>query len=388
MKKFDVMVAGHLCLDIIPSIPDTGKLELTELLSPGKLVHVGAPQVSTGGAVSNTGIVMKKLGNRVCFTACVGNDDFGRLTVNLIKQHGNGMGIRISQESNSSYSVVIAPPHIDRIFLHSPGSNDFFTSEDLNLEQIAMCRHFHFGYPQLMAKMFADEGAEMVKVMRLAKETGATTSLDMALPDPSSPAGQALWDKILLHVLPYTDIFLPSIEEALFSLEKETFLSMKQMHGNAELIDFLDIKIYQRLSKRILKMGAKMTALKAGRLGWYFRTGKKIGDKDNWANRELWSPSFQVTNPKSTTGAGDSSIAGFLTAFLKGMSIEESLRCASCLGWQNIQELDAVSGARDWKETLRMLKSRELSVVKIPETFIEFSWNEKQGIYNGPNDRI
>ena len=54
-KQYDVMAAGHLCLDIIPRFTDTGAKEITDVMRPGKLVNVEAATVSTGGPVSNTG---------------------------------------------------------------------------------------------------------------------------------------------------------------------------------------------------------------------------------------------------------------------------------------------------------------------------------------------
>ena len=45
-----------------------------------------------------------------------------------------------------------------------------------------------------------------------AKEAGATTSLDLSLSNPESPAGKADWPAILRKTLPYVDIFVPSIE--------------------------------------------------------------------------------------------------------------------------------------------------------------------------------
>ena len=60
-RQYDITVAGHICLDIIPQIPDTGIREISELFKPGKLINVTAAKISTGGPVSNTGIATKKL---------------------------------------------------------------------------------------------------------------------------------------------------------------------------------------------------------------------------------------------------------------------------------------------------------------------------------------
>ena len=85
-RPYDVMVAGHLCLDIIPRFKETGASKIEEIMRPGKLVNVKQAKISTGGPVSNTGLNMKTLGNKVCFCARVGDDEFGRLTINMLKK--------------------------------------------------------------------------------------------------------------------------------------------------------------------------------------------------------------------------------------------------------------------------------------------------------------
>lgn len=395
-KEFDIMVAGHLCFDVIPTFPNTGARQITDVMRPGKLVHVEECLMSTGGPVSNTGIGMKKLDNRVCFCARVGDDEFGKLTLERLRHSGNAEGIKVIRGAQSSYTVVLAPPGIDRIFLHNPGSNDTFCASDLSPKLIGRGRHFHFGYPPLMRRMYENEGRELEKIFRTAKQAGATTSCDMALMDPASPAGRAPWRKILERVLPYVDIFLPSVEEALYMLEPKRFLELKQAHGGADLIGILLSEEYSRIAGELLALGARMTSLKAGFRGWYFRTGPKEGldrmgaarpgDADNWSLRELWCPALECKNMASATGSGDSSIAGFLTAFLRGLSIEESLKSAVCLGWQNLQALDAVSGIRSWPETLKLLKKglpMEMFELNAPG----WMWSDSFNLWIGSKDR-
>ncbi|MGL4610244.1 MAG: hypothetical protein ACRCYY_11300 [Trueperaceae bacterium] len=53
----DILVAGHLCLDIILSFAH-GRAVFT----PGHLTEVGAATFATGGAVSNVGLALLRLG--------------------------------------------------------------------------------------------------------------------------------------------------------------------------------------------------------------------------------------------------------------------------------------------------------------------------------------
>jgi len=395
-KTYDVMAAGHVCLDIIPQFPDTGATAIGDLLQPGKLVLMGPASLSTGGAVSNTGIAMKRLGNNVCFSARIGDDAFGQITRGILEQNGSSAGVRVAPGSASSYSIVVAPPRIDRFFLHNPGANDEYGAEDLDPKLLADCRLFHFGYPALMRNMYRDEGRGLEQLFRAAKEAGVTTSCDMAMPDPASEAGQAPWPRILERVLPYVDIFLPSVEEALLTLDRDEYLRLKREHNGAELIDLIEPGEYTRIANRLLSLGTRMVSLKAGRLGFYLKTGpresiEQMGparpaDPANWANRELWCPSFVPPFIASANGAGDCAIAGFLTALLRGKSVEDALRTANCLGWQNVQALDATSGVRTWDETEQILRENP-AVNAIELESPGWKWNETEGVWSGPQDR-
>ena len=394
-KLYDIMVAGHLCIDIIPRFSDTGLRNIADIIRPGKLVNVEQAAISTGGPVSNTGINMKKLGSKVCFCACVGDDTLGQLTIDILKSSGNADGIQTVKGVASSYTVVVAPPGIDRIFLHNPGTNNYFGAENLNPKLIQQCRHFHFGYPPLMSGMFADEGRELEQIFKIAKEVGATTSCDMTLPDPSSPSGKAPWRKILQRILPYIDIHLPSIEETFYMLWPNEFLARKARYNNAELINYITPQEYSKTADEVLAMCTKMVALKSGHRGFYVKTGSKEGfaklgaakpaDPDNWSNRELWAPAFVVDNFGSATGSGDSSIAGFLSAFLRGLNIEDALKYATCVGLQNVRVLDAVSGIKTWDETTVMLKA---NMPMIDAHIVENGWNwySEFGLWAGPHD--
>lgn len=389
-RTYDVMVAGHLCLDIIPRFPQTGARHIGDILRPGTLVEVKEAAICTGGPVSNTGIGLKRLGNTVCFNAQVGDDVLGAITLDLLKRNGNAEGVHVVAGTASSYTVALVPPGIDRIFLHNPGANNDYSADDLDPALIAQCRHFHFGYPPLMRRIYENEGKELQRVFRTAKEAGATTSCDMSLPDPASDSGKAPWLAILENVLPYVDIFLPSVEEALYMLEPDVFLRMKKAHQGADLIDVLTSEDYSRLADKFLRLGARMASLKSGHRGFYLKTGPasvlgemgaaRPGNPANWANRELWCPAFSAPNLASATGSGDSSIAGFLAAFLRGLNVEDALKCANCVGWQNVQVFDAVSGIHTWEETLALLR-QEMPMNELGITSPGWRWSAEHKLW-------
>ena len=129
MKK--VISAGHICLDITPVFP-AGKQydQLSSLLVPGKLIQTEAADVHTGGSVANTGLALKLLGCDVTLMGKVGDDAFGMMIRNILERYGAG-GLLVDPESSTSYSVVLAVPGVDRVFLHNPGANDTFSGADI-----------------------------------------------------------------------------------------------------------------------------------------------------------------------------------------------------------------------------------------------------------------
>jgi sugar/nucleoside kinase (ribokinase family) len=396
-RIYDVIAAGHICLDIIPAFPDTMVQDISVLLRPGKLVNVGPAAISTGGPVSNTGLAMKKLGLRVAFMAKVGDDDFGRLIRERLRREGSDSGISVAAGEASSYTVAIAPPGIDRIFLHNPGTNDTFGAEDVDYSVVAQAKIFHLGYPPLMRRLFANRGEELVEIFRRVHEAGAITSLDMSLPDPASESGRAPWLQILERLLPFVDLFLPSVSEAFYMMAPEEYLTEKGRAAGGDVVESLTAPTYSRLARQFLAMGTKVVMLKAAAHGTYLRTDRvgTLGDEElglprqpeEWSHREMWCPSFHVPRIASATGSGDSAIAGFLAAFVRGFDPVTTLKYANCLGYQNLHALDALSGIRSWEETTAQLTSGTLRMNELKVDEPGWEWEEELGVWVGPADR-
>jgi sugar/nucleoside kinase (ribokinase family) len=372
----EAVVAGHICLDVIPAFYSGDALP-----NPGQLSLVGPPILSPGGPVSNTGLALHHLGIETQLMGKVGDDVFGKVVVDLIKYRDPKLaeGIIKAPGETTSYTVVLSLPNRDRSFLHCPGANDTFRSADLKTDRISHTRLFHFGYPPLMAQMYAKDGLELAEIFRKVKHLGVSTSLDMVMIDPHSPAGRANWEAILQTVLPYVDMFLPSIEEILLLLgrpvDKDLWVEQSSQG------DRLRITFVREIADLLLGWGTKIVVLKMGQLGIYMRTAKLECLTDfgaatpsnlaAWANRELWSPIFQIDRFGGTTGAGDSAIAGFFAALLKDKSPEETLMFACATGACNVEAPDALSGLKTWDETWARITK---GWARIPLNFDEPGW--------------
>jgi len=84
-RDIEAIVAGHLCIDVIPRFAGEAAPP-GELFVPGRLIDVEEAAFSTGGAVSNTGIALGRVGVRTTLMARIGRDDFGRMIRERIAQ--------------------------------------------------------------------------------------------------------------------------------------------------------------------------------------------------------------------------------------------------------------------------------------------------------------
>jgi sugar/nucleoside kinase (ribokinase family) len=397
-KSAEVTVAGHICLDVIPAIRAVSG-GLAELLIPGKLIDVGPAVTATGGAVSNTGLALHRLGISTRLMGKVGDDLFGRAILDYLSQSGEGLetGMIVSSGEQSSYTIVISPPDVDRVFLHCPGANDTFAASDVSLDEVAQTGLFHFGYPPLMKRMYENEGEELRQLLASIKELGLTVTLDMAKPDPGSPAGRLDWVRLLQQVLPHVDVFFPSFEEILFMLDRSEYQRLQALQPGGDIVGFAEPSLLAKLADRLLAMGTAAVVIKLGEHGLYVRTSSseerwvRAGrfaprhPGEGWRDRELLAPVFQV-EAAGTTGAGDCAIAGFINAMVKGFTLEDTINAAVAVGACNVEQSDATSGIPSWDYVQSRLSlgwaRREVRLALTGWTF-----DSESGIWIGQNDR-
>ena len=360
MKK-KVIVAGHICLDLTPAFPEHAVASADQFLKPGSMLQIGAADVHTGGAVANTGLAMKLLGADVSLMGKIGTDAFGDLVWKILEQYDTTDGMIRSTSETTSYTIVLAVPGIDRMFLHHTGANDTFSTADVSIDKVKEAALFHFGYPQTLKKMYENDGAELIKLFQMVRDCGTATSLDLTMPDAASEAGKLNWYNILSKVLPLIDFFVPSVEELCFMLDRERYAEWKQRAAGGERTDILDVERDIRpLAEQSLALGCKVILLKCGRQGMYLMTANEqklseisdsVGlDAKQWADIAFFEKSYQPERVLSATGAGDTSIAAFLTSMLSGKTPERCLQLAAATGACCVAAYDALSGLKSLEE--------------------------------------
>jgi sugar/nucleoside kinase (ribokinase family) len=387
------IVAGHICLDIFPGFEHLPAGQFLNLLQPGKMITAGPATLSTGGAVSNTGLALVKLGLPTRLIGKIGRDPFGEAVCRIINSYDPALtaGMVVDPASSTSYTICLSPPGMDRMFLHWAGANETFSPEDIDYELLNQAALFHFGYPPVMRSFYQNDGAGLVEMLRRAKATGVTTSVDLTFPDPLSDSARLDWGQIFAAALPYTDIFVPSVGELLFMLHRATF---ERLSAQGDLLCQVTSTLLDELSAEILALGARIEMLKLGDCGVYLRTiGKsslaQMGraapdDLSSWEGRELLAPCFHV-QVVGTTGSGDATIAGFLGALLRQVPAEQALTIAVAVGACNVEAADSLSGLPTWESIQTRLES---SWERLP-TRIDtagWRWQPAPGLWIGPHD--
>jgi sugar/nucleoside kinase (ribokinase family) len=374
-RPVDAVVAGYLCVDLTPGFALTRTIvPFSELFRPGKLIETEGLNFSLGGVVANTGLAMRRFGQRVELMGCVGNDALGEMAMARLAQVGVAQGIRRIDRAGTAYGLVIAAPGHDRFFLEDPGCNGVFTAADIDYDIVGQSRLFHFGYPPLMPALWGNNGAELQNLLGRVRERGVAISLDMTLPDPESPAGKADWQEILAATLPLVDIFVPSIEELVFMLEPELFTILLAKAEGGDMIDVIPQDVYGRLADRVLSLGVKVVLIKAGHRGAYLRTGNlaslaapasplRLTDPAGCPDG-VWIPPLPIEceHFRNACGAGDCAVAGFLSALLNGETVKDSGTYAMMAGRDNLTGSDALSGLREWAHMTSLVKKSENTI--------------------------
>lgn len=375
-KKYDVVIAGYTCVDIIPDFKKSDPIKtVVDFFKPGKLIEIEGLNFVLGGVVANTGLALKKFGKKVFLNGLVGDDYMGNIVKSNFEKYDVAEGIITTDKAGTAFGIVIAPPGIDRIFLESPGCNQIFDTRFINFDVIAQSRLFHFGYPPLLKQFYSNEGSQLAEMFNKVQEMGVITSLDFSLPDTESESGNIDWLAVMDNVLPFTDIFVPSVEEALQILMPSKFAEIQTACNGIKMAAQIPVQLIREVGKIAVDKGAKIVLIKVGERGAFIITGdvssinKNSDNKlagDNWNFRELWCEAYHAADSKiiNANGAGDTAVAALLTAILDGVSVELAIKYAAMAGRNNLYCNDIYTELTGWKEMSAAIQSEQNELIQ------------------------
>jgi sugar/nucleoside kinase (ribokinase family) len=205
------IVAGHICADLRPG------LHGVERIVPGAITEVGPLEIRPGGSVANTGTDLAELGADVLLVADLGDDALGATVLRALLPAGADCGgLRQVPGMSTSYSLVFESPGTDRSFWHHVGANASFDGSRVQPDGVDLV---HLGYPALLPLMYADGGTRLQDLLARTRQAGTTTSLDLSVVTPGSPAAQVNWRLRLERTAPLVDLLSPSVDDVVSALE-------------------------------------------------------------------------------------------------------------------------------------------------------------------------
>lgn len=201
--RWDVQVAGHLCIDLVPGLLDSADV------TPGRLIQTGPLDLRLGGCVGNTGPDLAGLGLRALLVTSLGDDVLAE-TVRVMVDAVPGADHRLETVpgGTTSYSVVVEPPGTDRTFWHHVGAIAAFDGRGVDVTAAPL---LHVGYLPLLPRLIDRSAAGLVRLFLDARSAAVTTSVDMCV--TSSGSGEVDWADLLTRVLPLCDVVSPSTDD-------------------------------------------------------------------------------------------------------------------------------------------------------------------------------
>jgi sugar/nucleoside kinase (ribokinase family) len=314
----DVLCAGIIVADHISS-------PISHLPAPGELVLADQLLLTIGGCAANVAIDLAKLGVSAAVVGRVGEDVFGRVVADMLRQrHVDVSALQISPDVETSQTLIINVVGQDRRFIHTFGANSAFRAGDIPLPRVANCRVLYLGGYLLMGGVQADE---LVPVFAAARQAGAKTVLDVVTP------GRADYLPRLEKILPYVDVFLPN------DLEAELILGEKDPLRQAE---------------RFQQLGARTVIITMGDRG-SFLVGPGV---------RLRAESYRVPFVDGT-GGGDAFAAGYIDGLLRGQDEAECLRIGSAVGASCVRAVGTTTGVFTRPELEAFLRHNPLRIERI-----------------------
>jgi sugar/nucleoside kinase (ribokinase family) len=302
-----ITVAGTLVADLLVR-------PIRNWAGKGHNANVDSIELLPGGTVANTGLALARLGVPVSALGAVGDDSFGSVVRESIGRWAVRNRVVAIPSTQTTASIVAVFEDGDRCFLSSPGACDHFnlTAATLESEIAAGSRALHLGYAGRLPML---DGEPLEKLMRLTRNLGALTSLDVTyFPDPRWPQ--------LMKLMPQIDVFCPSLVEA-------AAITGKKRAGEAAAA-LVDAGIH------------KFVAITDGANGAVVHI---VGEDQEFIPAR---PAHVV----DTTGAGDSFIAGVLATWYRGFSWRIAARMGAFVASIAVTSSTRFANLRSFEELL------------------------------------
>lgn len=270
-------------------------------VTTGPLRHVTYFEKHSAGAEANFAIGMTRMGFKAGFITRLGNDEFGKYIINVLRSEGVDVSkVKVDKRAPTgiyfiqrSYPI---PGKSSILYYRKDSATSRLSPDDVDTEYIKNSKIFHLtGITPALSKSCKEAS---LKALKIASENRVKVSLDTNI-------RLRLWSKKearenLLPMLKKANIVLTEPEDA------EILISEKEP---------------RKISEKILAMGPEVVVVKLGEEGALAANEKET----------VQEPGFKVP-VVDVIGAGDAFAAGFISSLLRGWSLEKALEFGNAAG--------------------------------------------------------
>ncbi len=302
--QYDYTTIGFITFDCLGwpfvGMPDGGGTYLVEDFA-----------LAVSGAAGTAAIAAAKMGLSVQAVGGVGTDLMGEWVRKRLGDFAvNTDFLQSIAAGRTSSSIVTTRADGSRPVLHLKGATGDFYVTDSDFERVSNANVVHFGGVGLMTRM--DQG-QNARLAQYAKNRGAITTVDVFASSPDEM-------QAVEQILPYTDYFLPSIEEA------HALTGRNDLEGTAQF--FLD-------------KGVRCCVFTLGADGAYYQDQSGL---------KFHVPAYAV-DVRCTCGCGDAFNAGFAVALKRSLDPMQAVRFAQATSALNATGLGSQAGVVNFEGT-------------------------------------
>ncbi|MBN2072834.1 MAG: carbohydrate kinase family protein [Actinobacteria bacterium] len=288
-NKPEIFVIGDINIDL--SLKGIGR-EFCFSENLGREINLDDVSLEVGGSGFNFVKIGNSMGLDINFTGKIGDDFFGDYINGYLKRRKIKNRLIKSNKVKTGITVLF-PVDKDRIYLTYNSGSKNLDIKEVPVEDIKNYNHLHYSSYYLLEKL-QEHTIEIFKYLK----NKTTISFDTGI-DPKNE-----WQKDnILSILEYTDVFLPNRAEALNITKSNNIEDALDV-----LSDYCDLVV--------LKLGSE---------------GSVAVQKNNKKKKKIFMPPFEIEF-RDNSCCGDSFNAGFVYSYLRGETLEESLKFASACG--------------------------------------------------------
>ncbi|KAK2653725.1 hypothetical protein Ddye_013581 [Dipteronia dyeriana] len=302
-----VVCFGELLIDFVPTVAGVS------------LAEAPAFKKAPGGAPANVAVGISRLGGLSAFVGKVGDDEFGYMLADILKQNNvNTSGVRFDSSARTALAFVTLRADGERefLFFRHPSADMLLQESELDKNIIEQARIFHYGSISLIAEPCK---STHLAAMSMAKKSGSILSYDPNLRLPLWPSEDAAREGIM-SIWDQADIIKISEDEI-------TFLIGGDDHNDDNVV-----------LKKLYHPNLKLLIVTEGSKGCRYYTkefkGRVPGVK---------------TKVVDTTGAGDAFVSGILNCLASDLNLfkdekrlKEALLFANACGALTVTERGAI----------------------------------------------